>query len=410
MKIKRAHLWAVGRILLAVILLTIVFKYLIPIRDTVELADGTEVTGAFLERSDESIVMETAGGVRTIPHSDIARGEDGSLKIARGFIPLVREMTPGRYLAGLVLLAMIPWLAALRWQALVKGQDIPMGYWKAIELTYLGLFCNNFMPGLTGGDFAKAYYASKLTSTKKASAVVTVFLDRLIGLVMMAWLAGAAVCLTLLAPVGPNSAAFTKAGYIVAACMILSLVGIVCFFSTRIRALGTRITGWMLKVVPGLETFASFRLVQAYISIVKRMDEAVFLYRHKKRILVWAAVISLLAHSSAITAVYLFARALNVTTVDVVSCFVVVPVAFIVSSIPVAPAGWGIGEMAFKTFFAAVGVAAAAAVTISIVYRLSQAICTLPGGLIIMIQRKRPAYDEAHGELKRDLQEPVDAS
>lgn len=441
MKINRAHLWAAGRVVLAVALLGIIFKFIIPLHDTVHLKDGRVLSGTFwreetsairievdddqaaelmalsmstdaaASQADRSLVSRTAAeNVFFVTADQIALDNKGNPRIARGFISLVKEMTLGRYLAGLALLAAIPWLAALRWQALVKAQDIPIGYGKAIELTYLGLFCNNFMPGLTGGDFAKAYYVSKLTSTKKASAVVTVFLDRLIGLVMMAWLAGAAVCLTLLAPVGPSSGAFTKASYIVAACMVLSLVGGVCFFSKRIRALGARITGWMLKVVPGLAAITSFKLVVAYISIVKRMDEAVFLYRHRKRTLVFAAVISLLAHSTAITAIYLFARALNVTTVDIVSCFVVVPVAFMVSSIPVAPAGWGIGEMAFKTFFAAVGVAATAAVTISVVYRLSQAICTLPGGLIIMVQKKRPTYEEAHGEVEHDLQEPIDAS
>ena len=52
-------------------------------------------------------------------------------------------------------------------------------------LYFIGHFFNSFMPGATGGDFVKAYYASKESSHKKTEIVATVFIDRLVGLLYM---------------------------------------------------------------------------------------------------------------------------------------------------------------------------------------------------------------------------------
>lgn len=406
MKVTKAHFWAGGRIVLAVLLLGIIFKYVIPIRDTVHLKDGRRISGTFVDSGEGVVAIRTERDAKeiVIAVAEIAVKKDGELRTARGFIPLLRQITLGRYLVGFVMLGWIPWLASLRWKSLLGAQGITIGFWRALELTYLGLFCNNVMPGLTGGDVAKAYYASKLTSTKKTNAVVTVFLDRLIGLVMLGAVAGMAVCVTLVFPVGPRSPEYTVASYMVAAFMACSIAGGVAFFSRRMRTLGSSI----LKSLPGHDRLRATRVVDRIVAIIKRIDAAIFLYRHNKAVLLFAAGISVVAHTSAITAIYFFARALGVEEAALVSCFVAVPVAFIVSSIPVAPAGWGIGEMAFKTLFGAVGVAATAAITISVVYRLSQAVWTLPGGIVIMVQGERPTIEELEAEMKEDVSDGED--
>ncbi len=392
---RRSQLWAAGRVTLAMVLLVIVFRYIIPMRDTVELADGTLLTGAFIEQRADVVVMDTADGIITVAYSQMAYDAAGEPEVSRGFIPLLREMRAGRYLIGLAMLGMIPWIAAVRWCTLMRAQGMPLGYWRALELTYLGLFCNNFMPGLTGGDVAKAYYASKLTSTLKTNAVVTVFLDRLVGIVVLAMLAGAAVLVALVFARSENSADFLIAARIILIFVLCSLAGIAGFFSRRTRRLLRKI----VKAVPGHDRLRENLLVQKLLAFGKRIDAAVFLYRHKKRALMWAALLSVAAHSSAVSGILFFGRALGVAEVTLMNSFVVVPVAFIVSSIPIAPAGWGIGEMAFKTFFATVGVGAAAAVTISVVFRLTQALWTLPGGLFLMVQKERPTFEEVDEEM-----------
>ncbi|MDA0842098.1 MAG: lysylphosphatidylglycerol synthase transmembrane domain-containing protein, partial [Planctomycetota bacterium] len=72
-------------------------------------------------------------------------------------------------------------VTALRWYLLLKAQGIRISYWNSLRLTFVGIFFNTFMPGGTGGDLVKAYYVWD-SGSKRAAAVTTVFLDRVIGL------------------------------------------------------------------------------------------------------------------------------------------------------------------------------------------------------------------------------------
>jgi len=72
-------------------------------------------------------------------------------------------------------------MIAFRWWLLLRTQSIFINYWAAVRLHFLGLFYNNFMPGAIGGDLLRAWYVTKHTD-KKFEAVLSVFVDRVVGL------------------------------------------------------------------------------------------------------------------------------------------------------------------------------------------------------------------------------------
>ena len=72
-------------------------------------------------------------------------------------------------------------ITGLRWWLLLRAQSIFIGFWAAVRLFFLGWFYNNFMPGSVGGDLIRAWYVTKHTD-KKFEAVLSVFVDRAIGL------------------------------------------------------------------------------------------------------------------------------------------------------------------------------------------------------------------------------------
>jgi uncharacterized membrane protein YbhN (UPF0104 family) len=76
-------------------------------------------------------------------------------------------------------------LGALRWRMVlrVQGLDLPVG--RTLEISLVAQFFNAFLLGSTGGDLLKAYYAARETHHKKTEAVVTVLVDRIIGLFSM---------------------------------------------------------------------------------------------------------------------------------------------------------------------------------------------------------------------------------
>src|SRR4030042_561022 len=71
-----------------------------------------------------------------------------------------------------------------RWSLLLKVQSISIGFWPAVRLHFLGLFYNNCLPGAIGGDLPRAWYVTKHTD-KKLEAALSVFVDRIIGLIGM---------------------------------------------------------------------------------------------------------------------------------------------------------------------------------------------------------------------------------
>ena len=71
-----------------------------------------------------------------------------------------------------------------RWSLLLKVQSIKIGFWPAVRLHFLGLFYNNCLPGAIGGDLPRAWYVTRHTD-KKLEAALSVFVDRVIGLIGM---------------------------------------------------------------------------------------------------------------------------------------------------------------------------------------------------------------------------------
>lgn len=87
----------------------------------------------------------------------------------------------------LVLLAFLAYgfgtvLAAFRWKLLLNYVNVPLTYLTVLRLTFIGLFFNLFVPGGVGGDLIKMFYLRREAGDNFAEAVLTVLLDRLLGL------------------------------------------------------------------------------------------------------------------------------------------------------------------------------------------------------------------------------------
>lgn len=95
--------------------------------------------------------------------------------------------------------ATIP-LTAWRWQILLRAQrlDFSLGFLNAVTL--IALFFNNFLPGSAGGDLVKVGYMVSRAPKNGAGALVSIALDRAIGL--WAMLATALIAMIVRPPAG----------------------------------------------------------------------------------------------------------------------------------------------------------------------------------------------------------------
>ena len=220
-----------------------------------------------------------------------------------------------------------------RWYLLLKGQGFSTSLWETFKLTLMGLFFNFCLPSSVGGDVVKAYYLVKDNENKRMLAATSVLIDRLVGLIGMLGIATAALLLNL--DVVQKTPALQGFIFVVGGLFL----GIVGFFA-----------------VASSEGVKNSRPVQALLKKLPHIFEKVFLavnsYSQKKLILFYAFLFSLVSQFSVILFMNVFAHAVGIDNIPFGAYMFVIPIGFIAMSIPIAPAGLGVGQVAFMALFA----------------------------------------------------------
>ena len=243
-------------------------------------------------------------------------------------------------------------LTSLRWRMLLFSQGLRPTVAETLGMTYIGCFFSCILPGGTGGDLVKAYYVARDTH-KRAEAVTTVFLDRVLGLYCMIGLAAVA----LLFHAGhlwhyggtPALLGLTQAQLLVVGVLggfVAITVGLVAFLSSHCR----RLVHWLLDKLPA-------RLA----SVLKRIYEAVYLYRTQPGVLVKFVLYSVAAHSLMSFVLFLVGRSLAEPVAlggaRAFNYLFLIPLGVVLNGLPIAPAGVGVFEWALDFLFGSVLVA-----------------------------------------------------
>ena len=221
-----------------------------------------------------------------------------------------------------------------RWKILLAGQGIYGSDKEFLPLFFIGLFFSSILPGVVSGDIIKSAYIVKKTPDKKAAAVLTIILDRIIGLMglMIICCIGFAINLET---VKQHNALKT-----LAIVMFLTLFCLLIFAMIGLsRRVGqTKLFNTILEKVPFSKT-------------IKNLYEAFHIYRERRRRLAYALLISLANHSLCIIGFFMITRALGLELLSIRSYLFIVPTGMLTSAIPLTPAGIGVGQVAFLKLF-----------------------------------------------------------
>lgn len=98
-------------------------------------------------------------------------------------------------LLGLAAYGVVELISATRWQILLRVQGFRLSFRRVLSLTMIGVFFNFFIPGGTGGDAVKMFYLVQETPGRKGTAILSVVVDRLIGLFALVVLAATLIAM-----------------------------------------------------------------------------------------------------------------------------------------------------------------------------------------------------------------------
>lgn len=290
------------------------------------------------------------------------------------------------FLPGFIALGISMVLQTFRWRWLLQVQGISPSFRRSYGITMIGLFFNLFLPGGTGGDLIKMYYVSREAPGKKAAAVLSVFMDRVVGLLALIAIAGV-VCIFSFDEIwnATSLRSWTiSLGLIIAGAFgFLFFVAVIEFFH-----LGKKLPRWLPMRHAFLEMAAAFST-----------------YARSAKLLAASFFISIPTHLIIFYSFYCAARAFT-DDLSFPQLFIVLPIILTIAAMPISVAGLGVREQLFKLFLGALfGIPGAIAVLVGFTGFLISVAWGAVGGLIYVFYRPSEKNPKSISEMEAEMEQ-----
>jgi uncharacterized protein (TIRG00374 family) len=212
----------------------------------------------------------------------------------------------------------------MRWRTLMQIQGMKMSWGRTTLLFFVGLFFNLFMPGYTGGDFARLFYLMREFPDKKKQAVLTIVMDRLIGIAALVLTASATTVMRW------HWLQQTPQASILVWTLVAMLIGFTLMIVGSFILSGLRVA----QKLPHQFHFRE-RIIET--------SEAYHLFAKAKLRTVYAFLLSFPVLFSFYGAFYCSAQACH-AKVSLPDMFSIMPIVTVIISLPITPSGVGFRE------------------------------------------------------------------
>lgn len=309
----------------------------------------------------------------TLRAEELKGAFDAGWELRPGFVAIAGGIQLSWFLIGAALWGVLLVLAAVRWRILLRAAGIDTTVGNALRLCFVGYFFNNVMPGVTGGDVVRGALITRGLEQDRWKAALSVVVDRIIGLVALITLAAVVLAYGLMtsgdeAPYPPylSQGVFLFLG--------AAIIGGGAYLSQRVRdKMG--VERWLPKL-PGGGTLT-------------KIDQGLAIYRHSPGRLAAAYLMSLPLQVCGVLSFWAIGEACG-AGLRLQDDFVIFPVVQTISAIPLAPAGWGVGETLYGHSFRLFGSSFTLGVTVSILFRLTTQLgFGLIGGMVWVASNQR---------------------
>ncbi len=258
---------------------------------------------------------------------------------------VLRAASPWPLLAALALLGATHFLGAYRWIALLRVQGVHLGYGLSLKLTIVGHFFCSVIPGAASGDLLKMGYVLKYSQGRGTEAVLSIIVDRILGLAGLIVIGNAASAymlirhrdLVLTQPLLAMTIAIIFAG----------AVGLAVLYAVLLfRA---RLMHW--RPCAALAGWGARRLPAGIVAIFSKLATGLDLYRAQPIALLNALGISVVVHFILGVALFCIGRACREEHMAFIHYLLGTQISNVSALIPLTPGGIGMRDAVTAALF-----------------------------------------------------------
>ncbi len=351
----------------------------VTLRDHMTLKDKTVLIGSVTPDPVNADIFhfESPDGKRqVVPRRQIEVDENDEPLIAYGLLSAWRGSIKGLLLLAILIHFPVVLPQALRFQWLLRAQNIVVSYWECVKLSLAGNFLNFATPlGSNAGDVFKAYFVS-LHTDRKTEAATTVVLDRIIGL------AGLLLVMAVITTISPPDNLLSEfSSYVLFLLGIGAVAGLIYLSPIVRKHLVPR--AWLARL--------------PMYDQLQRIDNTARALVKRKGVLVGAVLLTVLLQGVAIGAYFTVAVGvgLDANASNALEYYTYFYTGVLIQALPGPPQGLGTVELAYRVFFAPFG-SPAQIVFMAAAIRIIVLICALPGLFITLIGAYKPQTESSN--------------
>ncbi|MCK5235548.1 MAG: flippase-like domain-containing protein [Deltaproteobacteria bacterium] len=277
------------------------------------------------------------------------------------FFDVVKGVTPVAVILAALLFILSQLISTYRWSVLLR-KDAEVPYLKLLSFYFIGIFFNNFLPSLIGGDVVKGVYLYRETG-KGSSSIASIFMDRYMGLVSIITVVSISLVFGYRGLMEMGGGKFVT----------LFFIFVVSFLMTSAFIWIKFLHSWLVKLLLRVHLFSLNKKIESFYEIFMEYSKA------RDRVLK-AYGISFLVQFCIIGAYIVLGASIGIT-ISPFYYFLFIPLSIAVAMLPITLAGAGVREAAFVFFFSRAGATSEEAMALSLLLFVIIVLVSLAGGV-----------------------------
>jgi len=247
----------------------------------------------------------------------------------------------------LIICTLRTWLTSIRWKTLNPNSNNQISNWKYFSSMMASLTYNLFMPGALGGDVARSIIIYKSIEKKRASNMMSIFVDRIVGFVSIILL-GIIGCLFSLDLPGLSQ-------YILILLACLTALVFLTLFSLSKKLI--------VAVENLLSPFGNFG--KKIVFLLNTWHEMLLFYKKYPSRVIKELLLCVPIHFLWFIVMYILAN-INGIEISFFTIVIVTSLVWIITAIPITFSGMGVRELSFVYLLSLQGISSDAATTLSL--------------------------------------------